>query len=68
MLSPRVQCIITTEVEPTEQGLGIKVANEPSAIGGCVVKGVANSCKSSQLKPGDRLVAKGIMGQETFEE
>ena len=48
------QVIITLELEPTDQGLGIKVANAPPEVGGCIVKGTAPYCQTDQLRHGDK--------------
>ena len=50
------QLLIAAQVDPSDQGLGLKVTNAPE-VGGCVIKEVADFCSATQqLKPGDRSV------------
>lgn len=50
------QLLIAAQVDPSDQGLGLKVTNAPE-VGGCVIKEVADFCSATQeLKPGDRFV------------
>ena len=52
------QLLIAAQVNPSDQGLGLKVTNAPE-VGGCVIKEVAEFCSATQqLKPGDWSVFK----------
>jgi len=51
------QLLVAAQVDPSEHGLGLKVTNASSKVGGCVVKEVADFCSAKQqLNPGDRFV------------
>ena len=46
---------MSVEVMPTEQGLGVKLANDTEGTG-CVVKTIANTSSAKGiLQPGDKL-------------
>lgn len=59
LLAPQPpQYLLATRLEPTPQGLGVKVAKAPSGGSGgggegCVVKEIADFCSTTQLRPGD---------------
>ena len=55
MVNQAPHFILTVELAPSaEEGVAIKVANDPSGTGGCVVVKIGEPSSSSGLQIGDK--------------